>query len=55
MISDYRLEQSLLFLDDRDRMRFIEQEQLLYGIVINNASSICMLSDRIIQIPAGCL
>ncbi len=41
--------------DLKSLSRFIEQEQLPYGIVINNASSICMLADRIIQIPAGCL
>lgn len=35
--------------------RFIEQEQLPYGIVINNAERVQMLTENIIQIPAACL
>jgi predicted AAA+ superfamily ATPase len=35
--------------------RFIEQEKLPYGIVINNAEEIRMLTEKIIQLPAGCL
>jgi len=34
---------------------FIEQENLPYGIVINNADEVKMLTENIIQIPAGCL
>ena len=35
--------------------RFIEQEQLPYGIIINNAERVQMLTENIIQIPAACL
>lgn len=35
--------------------RFIEQEKLPYGIVINNAEEIRMLTEKIIQLPTGCL
>ncbi len=34
---------------------FIEQENLPYGIVINNADEVKLLTENIIQIPAGCL
>ena len=35
--------------------RFIEQENLPYGILINNAETVRLLTPNIIQIPAGCL
>jgi hypothetical protein len=35
--------------------RFIEQENLPYGMVINNSEEIRMLTEKIIQLPAGCL
>jgi uncharacterized protein len=35
--------------------RFVEQESLPYGIVVNNAESVRMLTPNIIQIPAGSL
>jgi len=35
--------------------RFLEQEQLHYGIVINNDERVQMLTENIIQIPAACL
>ncbi len=41
--------------DLRNLSRFIEQENLTYGIVVNNAEEIRMLTENIIQIPAGCL
>lgn len=34
---------------------FIKKEDLPYGIVINNADEICMLTDSIIQLPVGVL
>ena len=34
---------------------FIQDYQCEYGIVINNSESVSMLSDKIIQIPAGCI
>lgn len=34
---------------------FIEQENCPYGIVINNAEKIQMLTEKIIQVPSGCL
>ena len=34
---------------------FIEQENCPYGVLVNNADSVQMLTDKIIQIPAGCL
>ena len=34
--------------------RFIQQEGLSYGILVNNAEEVRMLSERIIQIPIGC-
>ena len=34
---------------------FIDQENLKYGIVINNSARVAMLTDSIIQIPAGYL
>ncbi|MEN8255082.1 MAG: AAA family ATPase [Verrucomicrobiota bacterium] len=33
--------------------RFIEQENLSYGIVVNNSETVGMLSEKIIRIPAG--
>lgn len=39
--------------DLRSLTRFIEQEELQYGIVINNADQVRMLTERIIQLPAG--
>jgi predicted AAA+ superfamily ATPase len=35
--------------------RFIEQERTPYGIVINNADQVRMLTQRIIQLPAGAI
>ncbi|MDA3925047.1 MAG: ATP-binding protein [Kiritimatiellae bacterium] len=35
--------------------RFIEQEGLPYGIVVNNAEEVRLLTPQIIQIPAGAL
>jgi len=40
--------------DLRSLMGFINQEQCPYGIVINNADEVCMLTENIIQLPAGC-
>ena len=41
--------------DLRSLTRFIEQERTPYGIVINNADQVRMLTERIIQLPAGAL
>ena len=41
--------------DLRSLSRFIDQESCTYGILVNNADEIRMLTDNIIQIPAGCL
>lgn len=35
--------------------QFVEQHELLFGIVVNNSASVQMLADKVIQIPAGCL
>lgn len=35
--------------------RFVEQEKLAYGILINNSSEIKKVAPKIIQIPVGCL
>jgi uncharacterized protein len=35
--------------------KFIEDNQLPFGIVINNSEKVLQISDKIIQIPAGCL
>jgi len=39
----------------RSLSSFIEQESCAYGLLVNNADSVQMLADKIIQIPAGCL
>lgn len=39
--------------DLRSLNGFIEQERCPYGMVVNNSDEIRMLTDRIIQIPAG--
>jgi len=41
--------------DLRSLSGFIAQEQCPYGILINNADDVRMLTENIIQIPAGCL
>jgi predicted AAA+ superfamily ATPase len=41
--------------DLRSLARFIAQENCPYGILINNADQIQMLTDKIIQLPAGCI
>lgn len=41
--------------DLRSLGSFIEQEACPYGILVNNAASVCLLADKIVQIPAGCL
>jgi predicted AAA+ superfamily ATPase len=41
--------------DLRSLSRFVEQEELPYGIVINNADRIQMMTEKIIQLPAGVL
>lgn len=41
--------------DLRSLSSFIEQESCAYGLLVNNADSVQMLTDKIIQIPAGCL
>jgi len=35
--------------------RFIAKENVPFGIVVNNSQEVRMLSEQIIQIPAGCL
>jgi predicted AAA+ superfamily ATPase len=40
--------------DLRSLSGFIEQEQCPYGIVINNSDEVRLLTETIIQIPAGC-
>ncbi len=35
--------------------QFIKQHELPFGMIINNSNEIRLLSDKIIQIPAGCL
>lgn len=35
--------------------KFVELHNLPFGIVINNSDSPCMITDKIIQIPIGCL
>ena len=35
--------------------RFIARHELPFGIVVNNGDHVEMLSDTIVQIPAGCL
>ena len=39
----------------RPLQQFVQQHDLPFGIIINNSNQVCMLSDRIIQIPAGCV
>lgn len=39
----------------RSLATFIEQEQLEYGIVVNNSTRLSMLTEKIIQVPAGYL
>ena len=34
---------------------FIDKHQLSYGIVVNNGDSPSMETEKIIQIPAGCI
>ncbi|MDF7822860.1 AAA family ATPase [Pontiellaceae bacterium B12227] len=41
--------------DLRSLSRFIEQEDCPYGILVNNNEEVTMLTENIIQIPAGCL
>ncbi len=41
--------------DLRSLSDFIKHENLTYGIVINNAEKVHMLTENIIQLPAGCL
>ncbi len=41
--------------DLRSLSDFIKHENLTYGIVINNAEKVQMLTENIIQMPAGCL
>jgi predicted AAA+ superfamily ATPase len=38
----------------RSLSRFIEQENCPYGILVNNAEKVQLLTENIIQIPAGC-
>lgn len=40
--------------DLRSLTAFIDQEKCPYGILINNAPEVCMLTERILQLPAGC-
>ena len=35
--------------------QFIARHELPFGIVVNNSDQVRMLSDTIVQIPAGCL
>lgn len=35
--------------------QFVEQHELPLGVVVNNHTEVKMLTDKIIQIPAGCL
>jgi len=35
--------------------QFVKNNQLPFGIVINNSEKVMMISEDIIQIPAGCL
>lgn len=35
--------------------QFIDRLELPFGIIVNNSSEVKMLSEKIIQIPAGCL
>ncbi len=41
--------------DLRSLSAFVRQEDCPYGIVISNADDIRMLTDNIIQLPAGCI
>ncbi len=41
--------------DLRSLSSFITQEQCAYGILVNNAETVQLLTENIIQIPAGCL
>ena len=41
--------------DLRSLSRFIEQEGLSYGIVVNNADEVQMVTEKVIQLPAGVL
>jgi predicted AAA+ superfamily ATPase len=41
--------------DLRSLSRFIQQEKCAYGILVNNAGEVRMLTENIIQVPAGCL
>jgi len=41
--------------DLRSLSGFIAQEQCPYGILVNNADEVSMLTENIIQIPAGCI
>ena len=35
--------------------RFVKENDLPLGIVINNSTEVQMLAESIVQIPAGCL
>ena len=35
--------------------QFIARHDLPFGIVVNNSEQVRMLSDTIVQMPAGCL
>jgi len=41
--------------DLRGLIGFVEQEGCPYGVVINNADEVRMISDKIIQLPTGCI
>ncbi len=41
--------------DIRSLSKFIEQESCPYGILVNNADDVRLISDKIIQLPAGCI
>ena len=52
---EVKVSQETTLRDITSLQRFITQENLPFGIVVNNSQEVRMLSEQIIQIPAGCL
>ena len=35
--------------------QFVKRHDLPFGLVVNNSNEVRMLSDKVVQVPAGCL
>jgi predicted AAA+ superfamily ATPase len=53
--SEIKVGQKTTLRDLTFLQRFITKENLPFGVVVNNSQEVRMLSEKIIQIPAGCL